>query len=136
MRNKCLIAAMALSLICPAVRAQDAVTETVSGTWINPHNSVKVKTGACGQNLCGWIVWASPKALSDAKESGVQSLIGTELLRNYQSSGAGKWHGTVYVPDKQQSYYSNIEALDANRLKISGCIMHGLICKSQIWRRD
>lgn len=92
-------------------------------------------TGNCGNNLCGWVVWATPEAIQEAKDGGVQQLIGTELLRNYHSTGPGTWQGRVFVPDMGKTYYSTITLLDPNSLKISGCILGGLICKSQIWRR-
>jgi uncharacterized protein (DUF2147 family) len=124
----------ALALASTPLSAQAPATG-VDGTWVNPHGSVKVKTGPCGDKLCGWVVWASPQALKDASDSGVAKLIGTELLQDYHSTGQGKWQGRVYVPDMGRSYYSTIQQEGPNSLKISGCILGGWICKSQIWQR-
>lgn len=107
-----------------------------SGNWINSHGSVVVTTGACGDKLCGWVSWASGKALVDAREGGVAKLLGTELLQDYRQTGTNHWSGRVYVPDMGKTYYSTIEQLGADRLKISGCILGGWICRSQIWRRQ
>lgn len=103
--------------------------------WINPYNTVKVATGDCGRNLCGWVIWASPEAEQEAREGGVAHLVGTELLQNYRSTGPGTWQGRVFVPDMGKTYYSTIKLLNPNALRISGCIWGGLICKSQVWRR-
>jgi uncharacterized protein (DUF2147 family) len=73
--------------------------------------------------------------LTDAREAGVTTLVGTELLEDYRPIGAGKWTGRVYIPDRRASYYSIIEQVNRDRLKISGCILHGLLCKSQLWHR-
>ena len=105
------------------------------GIWVNPRGSVKVKTGTCGDKLCGWVVWANPQAQQDAKDSGVEKLIGTELLQDYHPTGNGKWQGQVYVPDMGRTFYSKIEQQGPNSLKISGCILGGWICKSQVWNR-
>ncbi len=105
------------------------------GLWINPHQSVAVKTGPCGPKLCGWIVWANAQAQSDAKESGVTQLIGTELLQDYDADGVGLWSGTVFVPDMGRHFSSEIKQISPSQLKISGCILGGLICKSQTWTR-
>jgi uncharacterized protein (DUF2147 family) len=116
-----------------------AVASGAIGTWINPRGSVKVQTGACTAGkvgtFCGWVVWAAPQALADARDSGVTGLIGTELLRGYRQAGPGLYRGQVYVPDMGRTFYSTIEQRGANDLKISGCILGGLICKSQNWQR-
>lgn len=115
--------------------AQTSSISIVAGTWLNPRGTVAVKTGDCRGRLCGWVSWASEEAIQDAKESGTSNLVGTELLQDYQAKGPGKWVGMVYVPDMGRRFTSNIVQLNANQLKISGCILGGLVCKSQIWHR-
>ena len=97
--------------------------------------SVAVRTGACGDKLCGWVVWANGSARSDAKDSGVADLIGTRLLEDYRQDGRHAWSGTVYVPDMGRRFASQIEQPSPGQLKIKGCIMGGLICRSQLWTR-
>jgi uncharacterized protein (DUF2147 family) len=104
------------------------------GLWLNPHNSVVVKTGPCGDKLCGWIVWANKEAMSDAKDSGVTALIGTELLQDYRPKGNGLWAGSVYVPDMGHSFSSTIIEM-GKAMKVKGCLIGGFICKSQVWQR-
>ncbi len=121
-----------------AVFAGQAVTAQgpgVEGVWSNPKGSVQVKTGTCGGKLCGVVVYASQKAQADAKKAGAQPLIGTTLLRGYRANGSAQWAGEVYVPDRKASYYSTIQLVDAQTLKVSGCVLGGLICKSQLWHR-
>ncbi|PNU06902.1 DUF2147 domain-containing protein [Novosphingobium guangzhouense] len=124
--------ALFFSLVAAPV-AVNAATCT-EGIWLNPSRSVAVRTGACGQGLCGRVVWASGKALADAQDSGVTSLIGTELLHDYRAEGP-VWRGSVYVPDMGRHFDSRIEALSPDRLKISGCILGGIFCRSQVWTR-
>lgn len=106
-----------------------------AGLWLNPHNSVVVRAGPCGLKLCGWIVWANGEAQADARDGGVMHLVGTELLQDYTARRAGIWAGTVYVPDMGRRFSSEIDELAPDKLKIKGCILGGLICKSQIWTR-
>ncbi len=118
-----------------ALSVQPASAQGVEGVWANPKGSVQVRTGSCGDRLCGWIVYASPKAQADAKKAGADPLLGTALLRGYRANGDAQWAGQVYVPDRKEAYYSTIQLIDAQTLKVSGCILGGLLCKSQIWHR-
>lgn len=131
-----LLSAAIMTALAP-VGAQAAVPSDsgVIGTWVNPKGSVRVQTGGCGDRLCGWVVWANPQATADAREAGVDKLIGIALLQDYRVTGPGRWQGRVYVPDMGKTYYSTIRQLDPNSLKISGCILGGWICKSQTWQR-
>jgi len=105
------------------------------GLWLNPRGTVAVRTGDCQGRLCGWIVWASAEALADAHDSGVDRLVGTELLEDYVPKGPGHWSGSVYVPDMGHHFSSTIVQLGANSLKVQGCLISGFICRSQVWRR-
>ena len=123
----------AVALLAGSVPAS-AQSQT-EGLWLNPHATVAVKTGDCGGKLCGWIVSANQTARSDAKDSGIDQLLGTELLEDYTPEGAGTWSGTVYVPDMGHHFSSTITQLSPTELKISGCLIGGFICKSQVWQR-
>ncbi len=127
-----LLALLAAAALAPQVAPAAA---PVDGTWINPRGTVVVTTGDCRDKLCGWVSWASDQALADAADSGVTHLVGTELLQDYHATASGRWTGRVYVPDMGRTFYSTIEQLDDNRLKISGCLLGGWFCKSQIWQR-
>ena len=116
--------------------AAAAPAPAILGTWHNPKNTVAVRTGACGDRLCGWIVRASEKAQNDARKGGVDPLIGTALLRNYKPSGRNKWSGNVFVPDMGRTFGSTIQLLSANTINVKGCLIGGFICKSQVWTRD
>ncbi|WP_267394665.1 MULTISPECIES: DUF2147 domain-containing protein [unclassified Sphingomonas] len=116
--------------------ASPAAQPAIFGVWHNPKNSVAVRTGACGDKLCGWIVRASDKARNDAAAKGAPPLIGTALLRGYKPSGRGRWSGQVWIPDMGRAFGSTITMVDANTLNVKGCLIGGLICKSQLWRRE
>lgn len=127
--------AMALLLAASAGIAQPPAASPI-GVWQNPKGTIRVRTRPCGALLCGNIVWASPKAMADAREAGISSLIGTELLSDYRRTGGGRWTGQVYVPDQGRRFYSTIEQKGPNSLRISGCILGGLLCKRQDWTRQ
>ena len=125
-----LLSAFALAAAPVAVPLDQPV-----GLWENPRATIRVRTAPCGAALCGAIVAASPTAEADARDAGVTNLIGTELLRDYRQIGPDRWAGTVYVPDMGHSFSSRIVQLSPDTLQISGCLIGGFLCKSQIWKR-
>lgn len=128
--------ALAVALFLIAGNGAGAATPaTPIGLWQNPKGTILVQTRHCGQLLCGNIIWAAPRAIADARDAGVTTLVGTELLSDYRASGAGRWTGRVYVPDQGRRFYSTIELRTPDSLRISGCILGGLICKRQDWTR-
>jgi len=108
----------------------------ILGTWHNPKNSVAVRTGRCGDKLCGWVIRASDKAQRDVADKGYPPLIGTALLREYKADGKQRWAGQIYVPDMGRAFGSTVTMVDGDTLNVRGCLIGGFICKSQIWRRD
>ncbi|WP_365344293.1 DUF2147 domain-containing protein [uncultured Sphingomonas sp.] len=118
-----------------AAAAEPVPTTSIYGTWMNPYHSVAVRTVPCADRLCGRVVWASREAQQDARDGNVPNLIGTSLLENYRPTGARSWAGTVFVPDMGRHFYSLIEQVDDSNMRVRGCILHGLLCKSQVWQR-
>ena len=123
---------MLLALLLAAAPAPAAIL----GTWHNPQNSVAVRTGQCGERLCGWVIRASDKARHDVADKGYPPLIGTALLRDYKADGKRRWSGQIYVPDMGRPFGSSVTMVDGDTLNVRGCLIGGFICKSQIWRRD
>ena len=108
----------------------------VIGRWANPRNTLAVQTGRCADGtLCGRIVWASPRARAEARNAGLPDLVGTQLLRGYHRNRAGIWVGRVFVPDMRRTFSSRIRQETPATLTISGCVVAGLLCKSQVWHR-
>jgi len=135
------IAALAMMAASGAVAgnvmAPPAANDPVLGKWANPRGTLAVQTAPCrdGSTLCGAIVWASDEALSDARDAGVDRLIGTQLLSDYHRTSQNSWSGTVYIPDMGRSFSSRIKQNSPQQLTISGCLIGGFLCKSQVWHR-
>lgn len=111
--------------------------DSAIGIWANPAETLFVRTGPChgDGDLCGSIVWASEQAMADARNAGVSQLIGTQLLSGYRRTGQGSWSGTVYIPDIGRRFSSRLKQTSPQALTITGCLVGGFLCKSQVWRR-
>jgi uncharacterized protein (DUF2147 family) len=123
--------AFATSLAQPAAPAK----APIEGRWRNPSESVIIAIGPCGQSMCGRVEWASYKAIGDARKAGTDPLIGAELLSDIVPKTEGRWKARLFVPDINKTSRTELRLIRLDQLKVTGCAVGGLICRSQIWTR-
>ena len=107
----------------------------IEGRWKNPSGSVTVEIDACGEAYCGTVISASDQAKADAKRGGTEALVGTQLMTGFKAAGTGKWRGRLFVPDINYRSKAELRMLGAGQLKVTGCAVGRMICKSQSWTR-
>ena len=112
--------------------AQVAVPAPIEGTWRSPGGNSIITIADCGANLCGTVAWASAKAKKDSAKTTSQ-LVGTQLLTALKQDKKGRWHGRLFIPDKNMRVSAKIERVGDNQLKVSGCTLG--ICKGALWTR-
>ncbi|WP_309092581.1 DUF2147 domain-containing protein [Phenylobacterium sp.] len=111
-------------------------TADAFGVWRNPKDNVRVEIRPCGAAACGTVIWASPKAQAKAREAGTANLVGTQVLKNLElDERRGVWRGKVFVPELNRNFTGIAEPVDDKRLRAKGCVIGGLLCKSQIWTK-
>jgi uncharacterized protein (DUF2147 family) len=115
--------------------ANGPVPAPVASEWRNPSNSVHVRIDRCGGQLCGTVTWANAKAQADARRGGTANLVGTRLFRDLEPAGPGQWRGKVFVPDIRKTFSGTLSFADSNTMVGKGCVLFGLVCKSQTWSR-
>lgn len=126
---KVMMAGVVLSFaLSSVVRAEGELT----GLW----NTEKSEEGAwltvdiqpCDDKLCGTIV--------EAHEAKDNSIVGTEMIKGMKKkSDTAYSKGKIYAPDTKKWYKSKMKLKDGE-LKVSGCVLGGIICRSQTWTRD
>ena len=107
----------------------------VEGRWKNPSGRVTVLIEACGDALCGSVIAAAESAKADARRGGTANLIGTQLMSGFKPAGPGKWRGRMFVPDINHRSKAELSLIGADQLKVTGCMVGRMICKSQLWTR-
>ena len=120
----------ALALIAAA---QDVAVPT--GRWKNPSGSVIVVIDACGAAYCGKVEWASEGAKADARKGGTDALVGTQLMTGFTQARDGRWKGRLFIPDMNRRSKAELRMLSGGQLKVTGCAVGRVICKSQLWTR-
>jgi uncharacterized protein (DUF2147 family) len=105
-------------------------------------NNAEVRIADCGEALCGRIVTSDKirekPDLTDNRNRNEElrnrPLQDLQILQNF-TGGPPTWKGgTVYNPDDGGTYKGSIRMIDADTLRLTGCIVSPL-CKSQIWKR-
>ncbi len=122
---------MLIALAAMAVTA-DAPIE---GRWKNPSGSVVVAIAPCGDAWCGIVASASDGAKADARRGGTANLVGTQLMTGFKPAGPGKWRGRMFVPDINHRSKAELRMVGSDKLKVTGCMVGRMICKSQMWTR-
>ncbi len=105
------------------------------GVWRNPRDSVHIELKSCGEQVCGYVVWASERAKTVARRAGPIPLVGRQLMRDFVVGPDHIGRGKVLVPDLNATFSGTAERTGPNTLKARGCLLGGVLCKSQIWTR-
>lgn len=112
-----------------------AADAPIEGRWKNPSGSVVVAIEPCGTAWCGTVASASDGAKADARRGGTASLVGTRLMTGFRPAGTDKWRGRLFIPDMNHRSNAELRILGAGQLKVTGCMVGRMICKSQYWSR-
>ncbi len=107
----------------------------IEGRWKNPSGRVTVLIVACGEFYCGSVIAAAESARADARRGGTANLVGTQLMSGFKPAGPGKWRGRMFVPDINHRSNAELRLLGPGQLKVTGCMVGRMICKSQLWTR-
>jgi uncharacterized protein (DUF2147 family) len=127
--------ALAALLVLVAVTgaAQPHSTAPIEGHWKNPIGSAIIAIESCGEAHCGKVVWASARGRRDASTS-TSHVVGTTVLTGLKAEH-GRWTGTLFIPDDNMHVSAKLELVGDRRLKLTGCGLIGLICRTQVWTR-
>lgn len=115
MKKKLLAIAIAVS----AMTGTAFAAEPIVGTWKRPSTGTLIKFAACGSSFCGIV--------QNGDYAG-------------QSIGKMKGSGTNYsgsITDlEEKKTYKGKAVVNGNVMKLSGCVLGGLICKGENWNRQ
>ncbi|MEO8453591.1 MAG: DUF2147 domain-containing protein [Sphingomicrobium sp.] len=114
--------------------AQGAPEPSIEGQWRSPGGNSIIAIAACGNSLCGTVVWASEQAKQASRKT-TDHLVGSALLIGLQQRVAGRWQGKLFIPDKNMRVTAKLQLIDVGQLKVSGCAAGKALCKSAIWTR-
>lgn len=120
-----------------ALAAGPVLANEVFGIWKSEPNDegafIHVEVSPCAEDagrVCGRIIGAF-----NGDPDRATRIVGRNIIENMESDGANAWDGgTIWAPDDDETYSSEME-LEGNVLRVSGCVLGGLICRGQKWTR-
>jgi uncharacterized protein (DUF2147 family) len=114
------------------------------GLWLLPKGKGQVRVAECGGELCATIVslkkpndkQGRPKVDRKNPDPAKRSrpVVGLSLLTGMKPEGEA-WKGRVYNPDDGRTYYGSVTQDGEAKLRLQGCIVSGLLCKTQVLTR-
>ena len=134
---KKLVATVSLVLLASA-----AYGDPADGVWKTQKGEVQsdgsgggflyVQIAECGAKLCGTIVQAFDK---DSKDDPEYENLNKPIIWDMKAKGGGAYSGgTIWAADEDKQYASKM-SLKGDVLTVSGCVLGGLICRGQDWKR-
>jgi uncharacterized protein (DUF2147 family) len=129
-----LLAIAALTAAAAPSLAQ-APSEGLPGVWRNMRDTVHIRASPCGDAICGTVIWAAEQPKADARKKTGRDLVGMQLFRDFAPTGDNSWKGKIYIPDMDSTASGKILLTDPQSITVSGCVMLGIVCKTQHWKR-
>jgi uncharacterized protein (DUF2147 family) len=125
-----------------ALSAAGPAAADPAGVWTTP--KAKVRISDCGGGLCATIIAlkeptdekGQPKLdrdNADASKRG-RPIVGISVLSGMKRDG-DRWLGQIYNPEDGKTYKAYMTEQGGGALKVQGCALGGLACKTQIWKR-
>lgn len=106
-----------IALACAASTTAFA-SDPIVGNWRTEAGSTAA-IAPCGSAFC--------VTLRSGQHAG-------KRIGSFSAAGAGKYSGTIVDPASDKSY-SGSATLSGRSVRLSGCVLGGLICRSQTWSR-
>ena len=128
------LAAFGLLLLAIPAQAQSA---DPSGTYMSESGETRVRIARCGDAYCGTIIAVKGETKDVNNPDPNQrnrNLVGVQMISNIQPSGDG-FTGSLYNYKDGKTYTGKMSFQGGNAMQLSGCVLGGLVCRSQTWTK-
>ncbi len=131
---------MVLLLLAAAAASPGA--DGAIGRWRTETKNAIIEIAPCAASICGRLVSSDGiKANPDLRDTAnkdpalrTRKLAGLQILSGFTRGKDGWTDGQLYKADDGGTYKGTLTPVDADHLRVRGCIVWPL-CKSQTWTR-
>jgi uncharacterized protein (DUF2147 family) len=135
---KLAFAAGVLSVAAPA--QSYAAAEDAIGTWKDTETGAITQIYACTGGVCVKVVTPSKGRETDVNNPDPalkgRPIAGVVIMSGAEKSGGDRWKGQLYNGEDGNTYTGYIIVNNKDEVKLEGCVLAGIICKSRIWKRQ
>ena len=135
-----------MTLAAGLLATSPALAADPTGTWQTDGGKATVRIANCGGALCGTIVslrepndpqTGRPKTDKNNADAAKRNrpMVGVPIVLGMKPSGADKWSGQVYNAEDGKTYSGHLTFAGGGSLKLEGCALGGLVCRSQTWTK-
>ena len=110
---------LSMALAASIIMIGAAYADPIEGDWKTDKGSI------AGISSCGGAFCIKLKTGEHAGKS----------IGKFTASGGNKYSGSITGPADDKAYKGKA-TLSGNSLKMQGCVLGGLICRSQNWKRS
>lgn len=150
------LAAGAASALGVALAAGTAAAyDPAVGTWRTP-GGTEVRIERCPAGYCGHIGrivvpqhieqrYGAQLAALDVsqytdefnKDPALRGrpMLGLQILEFGPTARPGHYEGSIYNPEDGETYAGVMQLLDADTVRVQGCVLYNLICRGEDWVR-
>jgi uncharacterized protein (DUF2147 family) len=131
--------AAALTVLFAGQAPSFAAAEDAIGTWKDADTGGITQVYSCEGGICIKVVTPSKAREKDDNNPDPalkgRSMAGVVIMAGAAKDGADRWKGKVYNSEDGKTYTGYIEVKSKDEVKLEGCVLGGIICKSHLWRR-
>jgi len=119
-------------LLAGGAAAQSSAPD-VTGVWIDHTGQGAVEITACGNRVCGRVVWLQNP---NHKSRSGKRICGTQILGDLQKRSGTAWEaGWIYNPEDEERFSAALQLANANTLLVTGYLGIKLLGETFTWRR-
>lgn len=114
-----------------------AQAQDPSGTYLSETGETRVRIAKCGSAYCGTITAVQGEAKDVHNPDPAQrsrNLVGVQMISNIMPVGEG-FAGELYNYKDGKIYSGKMSFKGGNAMQLSGCVLGGLVCRSQTWTK-
>ncbi len=118
------VSLVAVAITLSLVTGKQAFAGSANGTWLRPSTGGHIKVFNCGGGLGMKVV-----------KSKTKKKVGKVIMCGAKKTAKNKWKGSLLNLDDGKRYSGFLTLTGPRSLKLQGCVLGGLVCKSDTWRR-